>query len=97
MCADAAGKPIKQCLVVAVVCNTDYAYSSESSRTNKFDYRLLISGVDCSRSDGGGEHCFEVVAVIDFTPGFLPSSQGMYSIVISKDRPWFAPVAYWQI
>ena len=40
-----AGKPIKNNVVVAVVCNTDYAYNGESSRTNKFDYRLQISGV----------------------------------------------------
>jgi hypothetical protein len=39
------GKPIKNNVVVAVICNTDYAYNGESSRMNKFDYRLRISGV----------------------------------------------------
>lgn len=38
------GKAIKNNVVVAVVCNTDYVYNGESSRTNKFDYRLRISG-----------------------------------------------------
>jgi hypothetical protein len=38
------GKAIKNNVVVAVICNTDYVYHGESSRTNKFDYRLRISG-----------------------------------------------------
>ena len=39
-----AGKTIKNNVVVAVICNTDYIFSEESSRTNKFDYRLKITG-----------------------------------------------------
>ncbi|MGC3956583.1 MAG: hypothetical protein QM813_00990 [Verrucomicrobiota bacterium] len=39
-----AGKPIKNNVVIAVICNTDYVYNGESSRTNKFDYRLQITG-----------------------------------------------------
>jgi hypothetical protein len=39
-----AGKAIKNNVVVAVICNTDYRYNGESSRTNKFDYRLQITG-----------------------------------------------------
>jgi hypothetical protein len=39
-----AGKPIKNNTVVAVICNTDYVYNGESSRTTKFDYRLQITG-----------------------------------------------------
>ena len=31
------GKAIKNNVVVAVICNTDYAYNGESSRMNKFD------------------------------------------------------------
>jgi len=38
------GKAIKNNVVVAVICNTDYIYNGESSRTNKFDYRLQITG-----------------------------------------------------
>jgi hypothetical protein len=38
------GKAIKNNVVVAVICNTDYRYNGESSRTNKFDYRLQITG-----------------------------------------------------
>lgn len=39
-----SGKPIKNNIVIAVVCNTDFVYLGEFSRTNKFDYRLTISG-----------------------------------------------------
>lgn len=39
-----AGKAIKNNVVVAVICNTDFIYNGESSRTNKFDYRLQITG-----------------------------------------------------
>ena len=39
-----AGKPIKNSTVIAVICNTDYAYKGESSRTTKYDYRLQING-----------------------------------------------------
>ena len=54
MCAltPPAGKPIKNNVVVAVVCNTDYAYNGESSRTNKFDYRLQITGAGTTGISG---------------------------------------------
>jgi hypothetical protein len=39
-----AGKAIKNNVVIAVICNTDFLYNGESSRTNKFDYRLKITG-----------------------------------------------------
>lgn len=39
-----SGKPIKNNVVVAVICNTDFRYNGESSRTNKFDCRLKITG-----------------------------------------------------
>lgn len=38
------GKPIKNNVVIAVICNTDFRYLGEFSRTNKFDYRLTIAG-----------------------------------------------------
>lgn len=37
-------KAIKNNVVVAVICNSDFIYNGESSRTNKFDYRLQITG-----------------------------------------------------
>lgn len=43
-----AGKNIKNNVVVAVICNTEYLYNGESSRTNKFDYRLKITGAGTS-------------------------------------------------
>jgi hypothetical protein len=39
-----AGKTIKNNVVIAVICNTDFLYTGEYSRTNKFDYRLKITG-----------------------------------------------------
>lgn len=39
-----AGKAIKNNVMIAVICNTDFLYNGESSRTNKFDYRLKITG-----------------------------------------------------
>ena len=39
-----AGKAIKNNVVVAVICNTDFVYQGNFSRTNKFDFRLQISG-----------------------------------------------------
>jgi hypothetical protein len=39
-----AGKAIKNNVVIAVICNTDFIYTGEYSRTNKFDYRLKITG-----------------------------------------------------
>ncbi len=39
-----ASKPIKNNVVIAVICNTDFIYHGESSRTYKFDYRLRITG-----------------------------------------------------
>jgi hypothetical protein len=45
-CSLTLNKPMKTNVVVAVVCNTDYIYAGEFSRTNKFDYRLTFgSGV----------------------------------------------------
>ena len=38
------GKPIKNNIVIAVICNSDFRYLAEFSRTNKFDYRLTITG-----------------------------------------------------
>jgi hypothetical protein len=38
------GKPIKNNVVVAVICNTDFLYLGDSSRTTKFDYRLTFTG-----------------------------------------------------
>lgn len=42
------GKAIKNNVVIAVICNTDFLYNGESSRTNKFDYRLKITGAGTS-------------------------------------------------
>lgn len=39
-CSLTLSKPVKNNVVIAVICNTDYIYQGESSRTNKFDYRL---------------------------------------------------------
>jgi hypothetical protein len=39
-----AGKPIKNNVVIAVVCNTDFRYNGDTSRKTKYDYRLTISG-----------------------------------------------------
>jgi hypothetical protein len=47
-----SGKAIKNNVVVAVICNTDYIYNGESSRTNKFDYRLKITGTGTSGVSG---------------------------------------------
>jgi hypothetical protein len=47
-----AGKAIKNNVVVAVICNTDFIYNGESSRTNKFDYRLKITGSGTSGVSG---------------------------------------------
>ena len=41
-CSLSLSKPVKNNVVVAVICNTDYTYNGESSRTNKFDYRLTL-------------------------------------------------------
>jgi hypothetical protein len=46
------GKPIKNKVVVAVICNTDFIYLGEYSRTNKFDYRLSITGLGTSGVTG---------------------------------------------
>ena len=35
-------KPVRSNVVVAVVCNTDYVYQGEYSRTNKYDYRITF-------------------------------------------------------
>jgi hypothetical protein len=43
-----SGKAIKNNVVIAVICNSDYAYQGEYSRTNKYDYRLTITGSGAS-------------------------------------------------
>ena len=47
-----SGKAIKNNVVVAVICNTDFLYTGEFSRTNKFDYRLKITGTGTSGVSG---------------------------------------------
>lgn len=47
-----AGKAIKNNVAVAVICNTDFLYTGEYSRTNKFDYRLKITGPGTSGVSG---------------------------------------------
>lgn len=46
------GKAIKNNVVIAVICNTDFIYNGESSRTNKYDYRLKITGAGSSGVSG---------------------------------------------
>jgi len=46
------GKAIRNNVVVAVICNTDYVYLGTYSRTNKFDYRLKITGSGTSGING---------------------------------------------
>ncbi|HOP96341.1 MAG TPA: hypothetical protein PLK78_02760 [Verrucomicrobiota bacterium] len=41
-------KPIKNNVVIAVICNTDYRYLGEASRKHKYDYRLTITGPETS-------------------------------------------------
>jgi hypothetical protein len=41
-CSLALRKPVKNDVVIAVICNTDYVYNGESSRTTKYDYRLKL-------------------------------------------------------
>ncbi len=41
-CALTLNKPVKNNVVIAVICNTDYIYKGEFSRTNKYDYRLTL-------------------------------------------------------
>lgn len=41
-CSLTLSKPVKNNVVVAVICNTDYLYLGEYSRTNKYDYRLTF-------------------------------------------------------
>ncbi len=41
-CSIKFDKPPKNNVVIAVVCNTDWLYLGEYSRTNKFDYRLTL-------------------------------------------------------
>jgi len=38
------GKAIKNNIVIAVICNTDFVYQGETSRKTKFDCRLQITG-----------------------------------------------------
>ena len=35
-------KPVKNDVVIAVVCNTDYAFKGDETRKAKFDYRLVL-------------------------------------------------------
>lgn len=40
-------KPVKNSVVIAVICNTDYRYEGDITRRRKFDYRLVpVSGID---------------------------------------------------
>lgn len=41
-CSLTLAKPVKNNVVIAVIVNTDYVYNGESTRTNKFDYRLAL-------------------------------------------------------
>ena len=41
-CSLTLGQPVKNNVVIAVICNTDYRYQGEASRTNKHDYRLTL-------------------------------------------------------
>lgn len=45
-------KAIKNNVVIAVICNSDFIYNGESSRTNKFDYRLQIAGAGTTGISG---------------------------------------------
>ena len=45
-CSLTLTKPVKNNVVIAVICNTDYLYQGESTRTAHFDYRLVLgSGI----------------------------------------------------
>jgi hypothetical protein len=46
------GKAIKNSVVVAVICNTDFRYNGTSSRTHKYDYRLQITGAGTAGLSG---------------------------------------------
>jgi hypothetical protein len=41
-CSLSISKPMKTNVVVAVICNTDYLFQGEYSRTNKHDYRITL-------------------------------------------------------
>ncbi len=41
-CSLRLDKAVKNNVVVAVICNTDFIYNGESSRTTKYDYRLAL-------------------------------------------------------
>ena len=42
-CALRLVKPVKNDVLIAVVCNTDYVYEGEKTRTKKYDYRLKLA------------------------------------------------------
>ncbi|MCP5534221.1 MAG: hypothetical protein H7A48_13710 [Akkermansiaceae bacterium] len=42
-CALKLEKPVKNNVVIAVVCNTDYVYEGEKTRTMKYNYRLKLA------------------------------------------------------
>jgi len=41
-CSLSLQKPVMNKVVIAVICNTDYVFKGESSRTTKYDYRLKL-------------------------------------------------------
>ena len=36
-------KPVKDNVVIAVICNTDYVYKGEETRTAKYDYTIKLA------------------------------------------------------
>ncbi|RYD61343.1 MAG: hypothetical protein EOP84_35845 [Verrucomicrobiaceae bacterium] len=42
-CALRLVKPVKDDVVIAVICNTDYVFKGEKTRTAKYDYRLKLA------------------------------------------------------
>lgn len=46
-CSLAPSKPVKNNVVIAVICNTDYVFNGDASRKAKYDYRLMTgSGIE---------------------------------------------------
>jgi hypothetical protein len=41
-CSLRLDKPVKNDVVVAVICNTDYVFKGEETRKKKYDYRLKL-------------------------------------------------------
>ena len=42
LCSLALRKPVKNDVVVAVICNTDYVFEGDKTRKAKYDYRLRL-------------------------------------------------------